>query len=194
MTDVHTTPDHEVSAGQPKPPAGFLTKLGRTLRSGRVVVAGALVFAGWSAVSYWQTRHDATLSFATARDQVRRAAREEIAALNTIDAQHPDAGLRSWLDASTGRLHDDFQRSNAQNREKVQQSGTRVEGTVTDLAVTDLDDRAGNAGVIATVALKMTSATGGPAGTDRKRFTATLARTSGGWKLKTLTAVPVGAA
>jgi Mce-associated membrane protein len=194
MTDLHLTSDNEVSADQPQPPTGFLTRLWRTLRSGRIVVAGSLVFAGWSAVSYWQTGHDSALSFATARDHVRTAAREEITALNTIDAQHPDAGLRSWLDASTGQLHDDFQRANAQNRQKIQQSGTRVEGTVTDLAVTDLDERAGNAAVIATVDLKMTSASGNPAGTDRKRFTATLARTSHGWKLKTLTAVPVGAA
>lgn len=160
---------------------------------GRIVLAAAVAYFGWAAWSYWQSSHDESLHFTKARDQVSRAAREEIAALNTIDGRQPDAGLRAWLAASTGPLHDEFQRSNAQNRQKAVQAGAKTEGTVTDLAVTELDDRAGSAQVIATVDVKMTAPSGATTAADRKRFVATLARSSGGWKLKSLTAVPVGA-
>jgi Mce-associated membrane protein len=60
-------------------------------------------------------------------------------------------------------------------------------GTVTDLAVTELDTHAGTAQVIATVQVKFGSSS------ERKRFTAVLARTGAQWKLSSLTAVPVGA-
>ena len=78
--------------------------------------------------------------------------------------------------------------TSAQNRQKVAQAQVAAAGTVTDLAVTELDTRAGTAQVIATVQVDL-----GTRGTQRKRFTAVLARTGKDWKLTSLTAVPVGA-
>jgi Mce-associated membrane protein len=119
---------------------------------------------------------------------VARAGRQEIATLNTLDPRAADAGLRRWLDASAGPLHDELRRTFAQNKRKIEQARTGAAGTVTDLAVTELDTRAGTARVIATVQVKL-----GATGLDRKRFTAVLARTGRDWKLTSLTAVPVGA-
>lgn len=158
----------------------------------RLVAFGALVasavFCAWSGWSYHQDAHSSSVRFAAARDQVQRAGRQEIATLNTLDPRQGDAGLGRWLDASTGALRDELRRTSAQNRQKVTQAQVTATGTVTDLAVTELDTRAGTAQVIATVQVDL-----GSRGTARKRFTAVLARTPSGWKLSSLTALPVGA-
>lgn len=162
------------------PTLGALGALGALL--------AAAVFCGWSAWSYHQSARSEPKRFAAARDQVQRAGRQEIATLNTLDPRLSDAGLGRWLDASTGALRDELRRTSAQDRRQAAQAQVSAVGTVTDLAVTELDTRAGTAQVIATVQVDL-----GSRGTERKRFTAVLARTPSGWKLSALTAVPVGA-
>ncbi len=156
--------------------------------AGLVLVFVAAAFCGWSGWSYWESGHSDSVRFARARDQVALAGRQEIATLNTLDPRQSDAGLRRWMDASTGRLRDELRRTSAENKQKIQQARVAAVGTVTDLAVTELDERAGTAQVIATVQVKL-----GDADPGRKRFTAVLARTGGDWKLTSLTSVPAGA-
>jgi Mce-associated membrane protein len=151
-------------------------------------VVAAAVFCGWSGWSYHQSAHSSSVRLARARDQVQRAGRQEIATLNTLDPRQSDAGMNRWLDATTGALRDELRRTSAQDRQKITQTQVSAEGTVTDLAVTELEERAGTAQVIATVQIDL-----GSSGTERKRFTAVLARTGDDWKLTSLTAVPVGA-
>lgn len=159
-------------------------------------VAAAIVvfcaFAGWS---YRQARTDESLAYAKARDAVLADGRQNIARLNSIDgtdAQHVQDGLRQWLDATTGPLHDAMARTNAKSGSSLQQAGTSARCTVTDAAVTELDTRSGTARLIATVQVALTPRGGVPT-TDRKRFEAGLARTPGGWRLTAINAVPVGA-
>lgn len=159
----------------------------RTL--GVILVAASVAFCGWSAWSYLGSRHDDSVRFAVARDQVARDGRHAIATLNTLSPRDGDAGLRRWLDVSTGPLHDELKRDSALNKHKIEQARTDATGTVTDLAVTELDARAGTAQVIATVQVRL-----GTTGTGRKRFSAVLARSGRHWKLTSLTAVPVDAA
>jgi Mce-associated membrane protein len=160
-------------------------------RRGAVAVWAALVlavlfcaFAGWS---YGQTKADDSLAYAASRDRAIEDGRAHIARLTSFDAKDPDTGLRQWLDASTGPLHDELKRTKAK-------TDTTVRATVTDAALTALDTRTGTAELIATVRVE-TGAGGAKAGsTDRKRLEATLARTADGWKVKSLSAVPVGGA
>jgi Mce-associated membrane protein len=163
-----------------------------------VLVLAAVAFCGWSGWSYLESRHDPSVQFAAARDQVVRAGRQEIAVLNTLDPRSSDDGLRRWLDVSAGPLHDELQRDATENKRKIEQARTGARGTVTDLAVTELDARAGTAQVIATVEVRLDGtdlapgmAAAAPAG--RKRFSAVLSRTGRGWKLTSLAAVPVDA-
>ncbi|MGW2813414.1 hypothetical protein [Streptomyces sp. NPDC001415] len=161
---------------------------GPRLRLALVVAALAIslafaAFAGWT---YLGARDDSTVAYATSRDAALKAGRTQIAALSTLDAAHPDAALRTWLDASTGPLHDELRRTGAGK------PTTSARGSVTDAAVTELDDRSGTAKLIATVQVQLTPA-GGAASTDRKRLEAALERTASGWKLKALSAVPVTA-
>lgn len=162
----------------------------RSTVAGLILIAAAAAFCAWSGWSYWQSRHDGNVRLAQARDAVARAGRRQIAALNTLDPGHSDATLRAWLAASSGPLHDELARASAQNRQKIAQARAAATGTVTGLAVTELDTRAGTARVIATVQVRLGD---GGAGTGRKRFSAVLARTDARWRLTALTAIPVGA-
>ncbi|GAA2132787.1 hypothetical protein GCM10009760_08170 [Kitasatospora kazusensis] len=152
----------------------------------------AVVFCVLSAGWYAQARSDDSLAYAKARDTVLATARQELASLNTVDASGVDAGLRQWLDATTGPLREQLNRTGAADGADLRKAGTSTRGTVTDAAVTELDTRAGTARLIASVQVDITPGTGA-ATTDRKRFDAALARTAGGWKVTALTAVPVGA-
>ncbi|WUL62343.1 hypothetical protein OHS16_03845 [Streptomyces sp. NBC_00344] len=154
------------------------------------VAAAALfcLFAGWV---YGQARADDSLRYATARDAALTAGRTRVAQLNTLDAEHADAGLAQWLDASTGALHDKLAGTRTADRAAFTKAGTTARGTVTDAALTALDERAGTAALIATVRIDITPRTGTPT-SDRKRFEAKLTRTADGWKIAALGAVQVG--
>lgn len=154
--------------------------------TGVVLAVLFCAFAGWS---YGQTKGDDSLAYATSRDQALKDGRAHIARLTSFDAKDPDTGLRQWLDASTGPLHDELKRTKAK-------TDTTVRATVTDAALTALDTRTGTAELIATVRVETGTGALGQltSSTDRKRLEATLARTADGWKVKALSAVPVGGA
>lgn len=156
-----------------------------------VLLAG--LFCGWSGWSYWQARSDDALSFGRTRDEVLRTGGPEIAALNSIDGTRIDAGLRRWLEASTGPLRDELSRTQAASGQRLRGAGTSARATVLNAAVTELDARAGSARLIASVQIALTRP-GGAVTTERRRYEAVLARTGDGWKIRSLTAIPVNAA
>ncbi|MDT3397036.1 hypothetical protein RKE29_10330 [Streptomyces sp. B1866] len=154
-----------------------------------VAIALLTAYSGWA---YGSARDDGDRTYAETRDAVLDAGRDQIARLNSIDGDNVEEGLRGWLDASTGPLHDQLLRTKDKDGTTLQKLGSTARGTVTDAAVTQLDTRAGTAKVIATLKVEITPRTGAPA-TDRKRFEAGLARTGGDWKLTSLNAIAVGA-
>ncbi|MDQ0792737.1 hypothetical protein [Streptomyces sp. B1I3] len=165
----------------------------KALSGWAVLITAALVCAlgGWS---YAQARGDGTLSYAKARDAALADGRRHLARLNTMDGKDAGsvtAGLTAWLGSSTGALHDRLESTRKQDEVALTGSGATARGTVTDAALTALDERAGTAALIATVDVEVTER-GGRAGTERRRFEATLARTGDGWKVKALDAIPVG--
>jgi len=159
---------------------------------GWAAIAAAAVFLAWSGWTVWRDEPDARSGPERARDVVLRSAREQIAALNSMDPARVDAGLRAWRDASTGALHDQLARDEPRNRTKIGQSRTTAAATVTGAAVTSLDVREGKAKVIASVQVKLALQGGAPT-VQRKRFEMGTVRTPSGWKLESLTAIPVGA-
>ena len=167
-------------------------KGGRRMLIGWTVLAAAVLFLGWTIWAVWQDDPDTRNGPDHTRDTVLRSARRQIAALNTMDPAQVDAGLRAWSDASTGALHDQLDRDKAQNRVKIGRSRTTAAATVTGAAVVSIDTDAGKAKVIASVQVKLTLKGGSPT-LQRKRFEAGTARTPSGWKLESLTAIPVGA-
>ncbi|MFD0684253.1 hypothetical protein [Actinomadura fibrosa] len=161
---------------------------------GWAAVLAAACFLAWSSWTVWRDGGGDGGPSGPERDRdlVLRAARQQIAVLNTMDCDHVDDGLRAWLDVSTGPLHDQLRRDEPQNRTKIAQSRTGATATVTGAAVTSLDARAGQAKVIASVHVTLTLRGGAPT-LQRKRFEAGLARTPAGWRLQSLTAIPAGA-
>jgi Mce-associated membrane protein len=159
---------------------------------GWAAIVAAAVFLGWSAWAVWQDDPAARTGPERVRDVVLRSAREQIAALNTMNPAQVDAGLRAWSSASTGALRDQLQRDEPQNRVKIGRSRTTAAATVTGAAVTSLDIAAGKAKVIASVQVKLALQGGSPT-LQRKRFEAGTVRTPSGWKLESITAIPVGA-
>ncbi|HEY3477942.1 MAG TPA: hypothetical protein VGL02_03500, partial [Streptomyces sp.] len=102
------------------------------------VGAVAAALCALSAWSYADTRGDAALRYAKARDTVLAAGQRDITRLNTVDAGHLDRDLGQWLDATTGPLHDQLSRTHTADAAALRQSGTSTRGTVTDAAVTEL--------------------------------------------------------
>lgn len=162
----------------------------RMWRIGWVSLIVAAGLATWSGVSWWQASHDDAASLARMRDDVLRAGTQEIAALNTMNAAHLDQGLRLWLDASTGTLRDQLRDTEPQSRQRVEQAQSSAAGRVTDAVVTQLNRQAGTAAIIAAVDIRVTPRTGS-ATTQRNRYQAGLTLTTAGWKLSSLTAIPV---
>lgn len=163
-------------------PAGWAVLLAAVL---------ACALGGWS---YAQARGDDTLAYAKARDAALADGKRHIARLNSLDgsdAASVRSGLTSWLDSSTGPLHEQLKRTRSKDAGELTKSGATARGKVTDAALTALDERTGTAAVIATVDVEVSPRTG-RGGTERKRFEATLARTGDGWKVRALTAIPVG--
>lgn len=150
-------------------------------------VAVAALLCGLAAWSYARAAGDGSRAYAETRDDALDAGRGHLARLSSVDAAHPDAARTQWLDATTGDLHEQLKKAGPRK-----DTGTAsARATVTDIALTALDDRAGTARLIATVRVETTPRDGRPTGTDRKRLEATLTRTGDGWKVTALTAVPV---
>ncbi|MFJ8399391.1 hypothetical protein ACIQ9K_02850 [Streptomyces microflavus] len=161
---------------------------------GWAVLLAAALLCSLGTWSYAQARSDRTLSYAKARDAALAQGKRHLATLNSLDGKDATSvttGLRAWRDSSTGPLHDQLKRSSAADARTLTTAGDTARGKVTSAALTALDDRTGTAELIATVDVRVTPRTGTP-GTQRKRFTATLARTGDGWKVKALTAMRAG--
>ncbi|MFI1014980.1 hypothetical protein [Streptomyces sp. NPDC020965] len=140
-------------------------------------------YAGWS---LFRAGNDDSLAYAEARDRALADGTGRLSVLTSHDAADTDGARLRRLDAATGQLHDELRRAKPV-------TGPTARATVTEAALTALDTRAGTARLIATVRVELKPA-GGTASGDRKRLEATLARTDDGWKVQTLTAVPVGGA
>ncbi|MEU2671342.1 hypothetical protein ABZ622_21210 [Streptomyces sp. NPDC007164] len=170
-----------------------MTPRTKTLTGWAALLAAVLICAlgGWS---YARARGDDGLAYAKSRDAALADGRHHLARLNSLDAKDArtvDAGLGGWLGSSTGPLHDQLARTRSKDAKELTRAGATAHGKVTDAALTALDERTGTAELIATVDVEVTPRTG-RSGTERKRFEATLSRTADGWKVKALTAIPVG--
>ncbi|MER6912118.1 hypothetical protein ABT354_10635 [Streptomyces sp. NPDC000594] len=148
---------------------------------GPCALALAALLCAAAAWDHLRARDDTALAHARARDAALADGGDRIALLLGHDAEDPAASRRGWLAAATGPLREELRRTPRPKR------GPGARAVVTDAALTALDTRAGTARLIATVRVDLT-----PGGSERKRLEAQLARTSDGWKVESLDAVPVG--
>jgi Mce-associated membrane protein len=152
------------------------------------LVAAAAIFAGYALIA-WLTAGNESASFSRARDAVLLDARQDIVILNRLDYRSVDAGLKNWLAASTGDLHDQLANVTADDKKDIVAAKKTSDGKVIDAAVTELDNRAGTATVIATVETTVEPNDGTPP--KRNRFSAAMQRVGSTWKLSALQQVEV---
>ncbi|MEV6264735.1 nuclear transport factor 2 family protein [Streptomyces sp. NPDC051784] len=153
-----------------------------------VVAAGA---AGWGGWSWYEAAHDDAAAYAEARDDVLAAGEQAVQNMNTLDHARVDEGLDSWEDSTTGDLHRQLVDGRDAFVKQIEAAKTISTAKVLSGAVTELDDRAGKAGVMVALRVTVTAPEGKPA-VKESRMLGRLTRTSEGWKLSALGQAPVG--
>ena len=152
-----------------------------------VIAAGC---AGWFGWSWYHATHSGSLASARLRDQVLQQGELAVQDFNTLDYRSLGQGLSTWEASSTGLLHAEITRGQAQFERAVRQARTVTTATVLAAALTSLGSR--TASIIVALRITVQPPTG-PATTKLSRLDGALQLTSSGWKLSALGQVPVGA-
>jgi Mce-associated membrane protein len=153
-----------------------------------VASAAVAVFSG---VSWALAAHDPSVARAAVRDQALQAGRQEIINLNTLDFTKVDQGLNLWEASSTGAFRNELQQDRNATASRITQAKTTTTAQVTDAGITQLDDQANTATVIAVVNLTVTQQGQQPV-QKTVRYQAQLAREGPQWKISSLGDVPAG--
>jgi Mce-associated membrane protein len=163
----------------------WLTSKNLVLAAATLLAVAAAACAGWFGWSWQAAAHSGALADARARDAALQDAEQGVLNFNTLNYHNAAAGLRLWLDSSTGTLHSQLAQNLQQEVQLVQSRQTITTARILDGAVTQLDAGAGTASVMVAVAVTVTPAKGSPF-TERESEVGQLTRTSAGWKLSTL--------
>jgi Mce-associated membrane protein len=153
------------------------------------LVVAAAALAGWFGVAYFQAANDDSLEYSKVRDEVRRVGVAAVVTMNTLDYRKVDEGLADWEAATTGALHDEVIKGKKSSRDAIVAAESVTEATPLSAAVSELDDRAGQASML--VALRVKVTVKGEEPKDKyMRLAAKLQRTEHGWKLYEIGQVP----
>lgn len=153
-----------------------------------VCAAGA---AGWGGWLRYEATHDDAAAFARTRDDALAAGEQAVQNMNTLDHRSLERGLDSWEQSTTGDLHSQLVDGRDAFAEQIAEAKTVSTAEVLSGAVTELDQRAGRAGVMVALRVTVTAPKGEPA-VKESRLLGSLTRTAGGWKLSALGQAPVG--
>jgi len=153
------------------------------------LVVAAAGFAGWYGVAWVRAENDDSLAYSQTRDEVNRVGQVAIVTMNTLDYKTVDQGLADWETATTGALHDEVVKGKKDSRDAIVAAESVTKATVLSSAVSELDDRAGQASIL--VALKVNVTVKGQEPADKfMRLAGKLQRTEDGWKLYEIGQVP----
>ncbi|SFX67025.1 hypothetical protein OH786_30545 [Streptomyces atratus] len=167
-------------------------KTGNPLAAAAVVLAVAAAgAAAWGGVSWYDAAHDESAQYAQSRDEALAAGEQAVQNMNTLDHRKLEKGLDTWEDSTTGDLHQQLVDGRSAFVKQIQQAKTVSTAQILSGAVTELDDRAGKAGVMVALRVTVTVPKGKPA-VKESRMLGKLTRTSEGWKLSALGQAPVG--
>ncbi|MFE4692373.1 nuclear transport factor 2 family protein [Streptomyces sp. NPDC056749] len=168
----------------------------RTTRNPLVVAAIVLAVAaagaaGWGGWERYDVAHDDSAAYAEARDDALAAGEQAVQNMNTLDHAKVEKGLDSWEESTTGDLHEQLVDGRDAFVKQIEAARTVSTAEILSGAVTELDDRAGKAGVMVALRVTVTAPEGKPA-VKESRMLGQLTRTSEGWKLSALGQAPVG--
>jgi Mce-associated membrane protein len=180
-------PVAETGAEESSVPESRLPQILLTAAVALVVAAAAV--AGWFGVAWFNAANDDSLEYSRVRDEVNRVGQAAVVTMNTLDYRKVDQGLKDWETATTGALHDEVVKGKQTSRDAIVAAQSVTKATVLSSAVSELDDRAGQASVL--VALKVNVTVKGEEPKDKfMRLAAKLQRTEDGWKLYEIGQVP----
>ena len=183
-TTPQTVPMEKVTRG---PRAGNRT----TLYAAALAAVGVVALV--ASILWWHANAtDEAFGYAKLRDTVTVQARQDIVVMNSLDSATTDASLQAWLSVSTGVLHDQLAQIPDVQKKALTDSGATTTAKVVDGVLTELDDRAGTARMIASVELTV-KAKDGTTSVKRNRFSADLTLDGDRWKLSQLEQVAVNA-
>ena len=152
-----------------------------------VLLLAALIFCGVSVVRWGTATGDESVQFAGTRDDVLRVGKQELINFYTLDYKNPDASFDRLAQSATGDLATAIKQGEANWKKELADQKTSSTAKILDAAVTELDDRAGTATVMAIVEVDVTPDNGKPA--NRVPMQIQLTRTDQGWKLSQAGAV-----
>jgi Mce-associated membrane protein len=155
-----------------------------------VLLLAALIFCGASLVGWLGASGDQSVQFAVTRDDVLRVGKQELINFYTLDYKNPDASFDRLVQSSTGDLATAIKQGEANWKKQLADQKTSLTAKVLDAAVTELDDRAGTATVVAIVEVDATPDNGKPA--NRLPMQIQLTRTDQGWKLSQAGSIVLG--
>ncbi|MBO2464842.1 nuclear transport factor 2 family protein [Actinomadura violacea] len=151
----------------------------------------AALFAAWAGQNWYTAAHDGAHAYSRTRDAVLQSAEQGVQNLSTLDYRDVDTGLATWLDSTTGDLHQQIAQGRTGFTDQVRKARTVTTAKILDAAVSELDERSGKASVLVAVETTVTPPGGTPV-TKQNRLEGRLARTPGGWKLSDLGQAPAG--
>lgn len=128
------------------------------------------------------TADTADTRIAAARDAALDDGEAAIEVFNSVDYRDVEADLDRWESVATGGLLAEVRKNRQRYVTQVTNAKSASTATVLDLALTDLDERAGTARLIAAMSVDVTIEGQQPT-KKRVRMTAELERTDDGWKV-----------
>lgn len=151
------------------------------------VVLAVLTFgyAAYFGVAWYSASHSSGSEFAATRDEALRSGQVGITNFLTLDYKKVDEDLQRWLNSSTGDLRAEIDKDKDSRKKQLVDAKSVTTSKVLDAAITELDDRAGNASMIAVVESTVTPDNGQKV-TKINRYLTKLTRTEDGWKLSQL--------
>ena len=151
------------------------------------VVLAVLTFgyAAYFGVAWYSASHSSESQFAATRDEALRSGQVGITNFLTLDYKKVDEDLQRWLNSSTGELRAEIDKDKDSRKKQLVDAKSVTSSKVLDSAITELDDRAGTASMIAVVESTVTPSDGKQV-TKINRYLTKLTRTDDGWKLSQL--------
>ncbi|MEV4894732.1 hypothetical protein AB0K48_35640 [Nonomuraea sp. NPDC055795] len=156
-----------------------------------VLCALAAAGAAWSGWAWIGAVGDDGLRYSRLRDEVVRSGSQAVQNLNTLSHRTVERDLALWEDSTAAQLHQQIVQGRAAFTAEIAKAGTATGAKVLEAALTELDEAAGTARIIAAVRITVVPPQGEPV-VKKSRLVGELTRTSGGWKLTALTQAPDG--
>jgi Mce-associated membrane protein len=128
------------------------------------------------------TVNPADVRTAEVRDAALEDGRQAVETFNTLDHRHLDEDLDRWESAATGDLLAELRENREETATRIRQAKTTTTATVLDAALSDLDEQAGSARMLAAISVGVTVEGQSPT-TKRTRIAVTLTRTGDKWKV-----------